>query len=52
MEEFVQKFKRTAKENRYEKRPLIKEFKREMNGMIRRKLMETERLPMSIKQWY
>jgi len=52
MEEFVQKFKRTAKGNRYEERPLIKELKREMNVMIRRKLMEAKRPSTSIKQWY
>jgi len=31
---------------------LIEEFKRGMNGVIRRKLMEAERPPTSIKQWY
>jgi len=31
---------------------LIEEFKREMNRMIRRKLMEVERPPASIEQWY
>jgi len=27
MEEFIQEFKRTARGNRYEKRPLVEEFK-------------------------
>jgi len=31
---------------------LIEEFKREINGTIRRKLMEAKRPPTSIKQWY
>jgi len=31
---------------------LVEEFKRGMNGGIRRKLMEMENLPVSIKQWY
>jgi len=31
---------------------LIEEFKRGMNGGIRRKLMEAENPPTSIKQWY
>ena len=52
MEEFVQEFKRAVKGSGYERRPLIEEFKRGMNGIIRRKLMETERPPTSIKQWY
>jgi len=30
----------------------VEEFKRGMNGGIRRKLMEVENLPASIKQWY
>ena len=41
-EEFMQEFKRVARGSRYEGRPLIKEFKRGMNGAIRRKLMEAE----------
>jgi len=42
MEEFVQEFKRVARGSRYEERLLVEEFKREMNSMIRRKLMEAE----------
>jgi len=42
MEEFVQNFKRVARDSRYESRLLIEEFKRSMNGMIKRKLMKTE----------
>jgi len=52
MEEFVQEFKRAARGSGYEGRPLVEEFKREMNRGIRRKLMEAENLPASIKQWY
>jgi len=52
MEEFVQEFKRAARGSEYEGRPLIEEFKRGMNGGIRRKLMEAENLPVSIKNWY
>ena len=36
----------------YEGRLLIEEFKREMNGIIRRKLIKAERPPTSIEQWY
>jgi len=36
----------------YKGRPLVEEFKRGMNGAIRRKLMETKNQLSSIKQWY
>ena len=52
MEEFVQEFKRVARGSGYEGRPLVEEFKRGMNGGIRRKLMEAENPPASIEQWY
>jgi len=52
MEEYVQEFKRIARGSRYEGRPLVEEFKRGINGGIRRKLMEAENLPTSIEQWY
>jgi len=52
MEEFVQEFKKVARGSRYEGRPLVKEFKRGMNGVIQRKLMEAENQPGSIEQWY
>jgi len=52
IEEFVQKFKQTTRENGYEGRPLVEKFKRRINEVIRRKLIETERPSRSIKQWY
>jgi len=52
MEEFVQEFKRVARGSGYEGRLLVEEFKRGINGGIRRKLMESENLPASIEQWY
>ena len=52
MEEFVQIFKRVARESGYEGQLLIEEIKREINGGIRRKLMEAENPPASIEQWY
>jgi len=52
MEEFVQEFKRVARGSGYEGRLLVEEFKRGMNGGIRRKLMEVENLLASIEQWY
>jgi len=50
MEEFIQEFKRAARGSMYKERPLIEEFKREMNGGIRRKLMEVENPLASIEQ--
>jgi len=52
MEEFVQDFKRVARESGYEGHFMIKKFKQGMNGSIRRKLMEAENQPSSIEQWY
>ena len=50
MKEFVQRFKRVARRSGYEGRPLIEEFKRGVNGRIKRKLIEVEDLPASIEQ--
>jgi len=52
MEEFVQEFKRAARESGYERRPLMEEFKRGINGGIRRKLIEVENPPSFIERWY
>ena len=41
IEEFIQEFKRAARENNYEGRLLVEEFKRGVSGVIRRKLIET-----------
>jgi len=50
MEEFVQEFKRMARGSRYEERLLMEEFKRGMNGEIRRKLMKAKNPLVSIEQ--
>ena len=42
MEEFLQEFRRAARNSRYKRRLLVKEFKREMNGAIKQNLMEVE----------
>jgi len=52
IEEFVQDFKRVARGSSYKRCPLIEEFKRGMNRVIRRKLTEAETQPSSIEQWY
>jgi len=49
MEEFVQEFKRAVRGSGYEGRLLVEEFKRGINGGIRRKLMEAENLLASIE---
>ena len=43
---------RAAKGSGYERGPLVEKFKREISGMRRRKLIEAERPPKSIEQWY
>jgi len=50
-DEYVQEFKKVARGSGYEGRPLIKEFKRRLNGAIRRKLAEAEELPTTIGEW-
>lgn len=45
MEEYMQDFKRIARDSGYEGHPLIEEFKRGMNRAIRRKLMRAESQP-------
>ena len=52
IEEFVQEFKQTTRESEYEERLLVEKFKRGINEVIRRKLIETKRPLRSIKQWY
>ena len=52
MKEFVQDFKRVVKESGYKGHPLIEEFKQSMNRAIKRKLIEVENQPGSIKQWF
>jgi len=52
MEEFVQEFKRATRGSGYKGRLLVEEFKRVMNRVIRRKLMEAENQPGSIEQWF
>jgi len=42
IEESVQEFRRVARDSRYEGRSLVKEFKRDMNGTIYQRLMESE----------
>ena len=52
MEKLIQEFKRAARRSGYEGRLLVEDFKREINRVIRRKLMEAKNQPGSIEQWY
>jgi len=46
--EYVQEFKKVTRGTGYERRPLIEEFKRGLNGGIRKKLAEAEELLTTI----
>ena len=50
-DKYVQEFKKVAKESNYEGRSLIEEFKRGLNGAIRRKLAKAEEPPSTIGEW-
>ena len=50
-DEYMQEFKKVTRGSGYEGRPLIKEFKRRLNGSIRRKLAEAEEPPTTIGEW-
>jgi len=49
-DEYMQEFKKVTRGSSYERRPLIEEFKRGLNGSIRRKLAEAEELPTTIEE--
>ena len=51
VDEYVQEFKRAARGSGYEGRALVEEFKRGLNGTIRRRLAEAETPPTTITQW-
>ena len=50
IEEFVQESKRVARGSGYEEKLLVDKFKREINRVIRRKLIKAEQPPTSIEQ--
>ena len=49
-DEYVQIFKKISRGSGYEGRPLIEEFKRGLNGNIRRRLAEAEAPPVTIEE--
>ena len=52
MKEFVQKFRKAVRRSEHKRRPLVKEFKREISATIYQRLIESEQQSSSIKQWY
>jgi len=50
VDEYVQEFKRAVRENGYEKRALVEEFKRKLSGVVRRRLAKAETSPTTITQ--
>jgi len=50
-DEYMQEFKKVARGSSYVRRPLIEEFKRGLNEVIRRKLAEVEELLTTIEEW-
>jgi len=50
-DKYIQEFKKVAKGSSYEGQLLIEEFKRGLNGAIRRKLVEVEEPLSTIGEW-
>jgi len=51
VDKYVQEFRRAVRESDYKGRALVKEFKRGLNGAIRRRLAEAKMPPTTIVQW-
>jgi len=51
VDKYVQEFRRAARGSGYEERALVEEFKKGLNGVIRRRLAEAELPPTTITQW-
>jgi len=47
----MQEFRKVTRESSYEERSLIKEFKRGLNRVIRRKLAKAKEPPTTIEEW-
>jgi len=50
-DKYIQEFKKVTRGSSYKGRPLIEEFKRGLNGSIRRKLAEAEEPLTTIGEW-
>ena len=51
VDEYVQEFRRAVRGNGYKGRALVEEFKRGLNEVIRRRLVEAELPSTTITQW-
>jgi len=51
-DEYVQIFKKVSRESGYKGRPLVEEFKRGLNGNIKKRLVEAESPPITIDKWW
>ena len=51
-DKYIQIFKKVSRESGYKGRPLVEEFKRGLNGNIRRRLAEVELPPVTIDEWW
>jgi len=51
-DKYVQIFKKVSRGSGYKERLLVEEFKRGLNGNIRRRLVETEFPPATINEWW
>ena len=51
VDEYIQEFRRAARGSGYKRRALVEEFKRGLNGVVRRRLAEAETPPTTIIQW-
>jgi len=49
--EYVQEFKKVARESGYKRQPLIEEFKRGLSGVLKRKLAKVKTFPSIIEEW-
>jgi len=50
VDKYVQEFRRTTRRSGYEGRALVEEFKRGLNRVVRRRLVEAESSPTTITQ--
>jgi len=51
VDEYVQKFRRAARRSSYEGRALVEKFKRGLNRVVRKRLVEAKSPPTTIMQW-
>ena len=50
VDKYIQEFRKAARRSSYKGRALVEEFKRGLNGVVKRKLVEAELPPTTITQ--